>query len=415
MTPAREARDRSVLALSHPQFRLFWLTTLCASFAAQIMSVSVAWEIWYLTGNPIFLALVGLAQFLPALSLVLVTGYAADRFLRRRIIQVAMVVEIGCALSLLAFALSGYSEVWPIFAVLVLLGTARAFVGPAGASLAPNLVPPRALANAVSMNATAWQLAGIIGPMVAGLLLTISAPVAFSVAGVLALVAFTSISFIRSPPQHTPGQETSIQTLLAGFRYIWHEKVVLGAISLDLFAVLMGGAVALMPIFATDVLEAGPLGLGLLRAAPGVGAIAMALWLSRFPVRDHAGVILFFFVAAFGFFTLCFGLSTSLWLSIPLLALIGACDMVSVAIRETIMQLWTPDAVRGRVNAVNSVFIGASNELGEFRAGMMAAWIGAQAAVVFGGAATIAVAGIWSQAFPGLTRQRALDRKMVGG
>ena len=415
MTPPAETPDRSILAFSYPQFRFFWLTTLCASFAAQIMSVAVAWEIWYLTGNPVFLALVGLAQFLPALSLVLVTGLVADRFPRRRIIQVAMVVELGCAAGLLFFALSGYGDVWPIFAILVILGTARAFVGPAGASLAPNLVPAPALANAVSMNATAWQLAGIIGPMAAGLLLSISAPVAFSVAGLLALVAFVSISFIKSPPQHTQGQKTNLQTLLAGFKYIWHEKVVLGAISLDLFAVLMGGAVALMPIFATDVLEAGPLGLGLLRAAPGTGAIVMALWLSRFPVRSHAGFILFAFVAGFGFFTLCFGLSTSVWLSIPLLALLGACDMVSVSIRETIMQLWTPDAVRGRVNAVNSVFIGASNELGEFRAGLMAAWIGAQAAVVFGGAATMAVAAIWSQLFPGLRNQGSLDRKMVEG
>jgi MFS family permease len=415
MTSPAETPDRSILAFTYPQFRLFWLTTLCASFAAQIMSVAVAWEIWSLTGNPVFLALVGLAQFLPALSLVLVTGLAADRFPRRRIIQVAMVAELGCALALLGFALSGYGDVWPIFVILVILGTARAFVGPAGASLAPNLVPPQALANAVSMNATAWQLAGIIGPMVAGLLLSISAPVAFSAAGFLAIVALASISFIRSPPQHTQGQETNIQTLLAGFKYIWHEKVVLGAISLDLFAVLMGGAVALMPIFATDILEAGPLGLGLLRAAPGVGAIAMALWLSRFPVRNNAGIILFVFVAGFGFFTLCFGLSTSVWLSIPLLALLGACDMVSVSIRETIMQLWTPDSVRGRVNAVNSVFIGASNELGEFRAGLMAAWIGAQAAVVFGGAATMAVAAIWSQVFPGLRNQGSLDRKMVEG
>lgn len=415
MTSTPDTPDRPILAFSFPQFRLFWVTTLCASFAAQIMSVSVAWEIWYLTGNAVYLALVGLAQFMPALSLVLVTGLVADRFPRRRIIQVAMGVEACCAAALLIFALSGYGDVWPIFVVLVMLGTARAFVGPATASLAPNLVPPEALANAVSMNAMAWQLAGILGPVAAGLLLTISAPFAFSVAGILALVALASISFIKSPPQHTQGQETSIQTLLAGFKYIWREKVVLGAISLDLFAVLMGGAVALMPIFATDILHAGPWALGLLRAAPGIGAIAMALWLSRFPVRDHAGVILFAFVAGFGFFTLGFGLSTSIWLSVPLLVLIGACDMVSVSIRETIMQLWTPDEVRGRVNAVNSVFIGASNELGEFRAGMMAAWIGAQAAVVFGGAATVAVAGIWSQVFPGLRKQRAIDRKMVEG
>lgn len=415
MAPPDSAPDRSILAFSYPQFRYFWLTTLFASFAAQIMSVTVAWEIWALTGNAVFLALVGLAQFLPALSLVLVTGLAADRLPRRRIIQAAMLVEGLCAVGLLAFVLSGSHEVWPVFVLLVVLGTARAFIGPAGSSLAPNLVPPPALANAVSMNATAWQLAGVLGPFAAGLVLSISAQVAFTVAGLLALAALVSISMVKSPAQHTAGQEASVQTLLAGFRYIWHEKVVLGAISLDLFAVLLGGAVALMPIFATDILEAGPLGLGLLRSAPGIGAISMALWLARFPIRDNAGIILFIFVAGFGFFTLCFGLSTSIWLSVPLLALIGACDMVSVSIRETIMQLWTPDHVRGRVNAVNSVFIGASNELGEFRAGMMAAWIGAQAAVVLGGAATMAVAGIWSQIFPGIRNQRHLDRKMVEG
>lgn len=413
MTVPAPTTDASTLAFSYPQFRLFWTMTLCASFAAQIMSVSVAWEVWILTGEEIYLGLVGLAQFLPALSLVLVTGLAADRFPRRRIIQIAMVAELACALSLLLFTLFSGLQVWPVFFVLVALGTARAFVGPAGASLAPNLVPPPALANAVAMNATAWQLASILGPVAGGLLLTFSATVAFSVAGLLACLAFACVSLIKSPPQHSAGQETSMTTLLAGFHYIWGEKVVLGAISLDLFAVLMGGAVALMPIFATDILTVGPWGLGMLRAAPGVGAIIMALYLAKFPIRNHAGVILFIFVAAFGVFTLCFGLSTSVWLSVPLLALIGACDMVSVSIRETIMQLWTPDSVRGRVNAVNSVFIGASNELGEFRAGMMAALIGAQAAVALGGAATIAVAGIWSQVFPGIRRQNSLDRKMV--
>jgi MFS family permease len=413
-TPPPDA-DPSTLAFSYPNFRLFWLTTLAASFAGQIVSVSVAWEIWALTGEAVYLGLVGLAQFLPALSLVLVTGLAADRFPRRRIIQVAMVVELGCAASLVAFVVLQGHEIWPIFVVLVTLGTARAFVGPAGAALAPNLVPPVALANAVAMNATSWQLASILGPVAAGLLLTFSATVAFSAAGLLAIFAFCAITFIKSPPQVTSRQDSSVATLLAGFRYIWHEKVVLGAISLDLFAVLMGGAVALMPIFATDVLAVGPWGLGMLRAAPGIGAIATALVLARFPIRSNAGIILFIFVAGFGFFTLLFGLSVSVWLSVPLLVLIGACDMVSVSIRETIMQLWTPDAVRGRVSAVNSVFIGASNELGEFRAGMMAAVIGAQAAVAFGGAATMGVAALWAWMFPGIRSQNSLDRKMVEG
>jgi MFS family permease len=415
MTSPAPGAEPSTLAFSYPQFRLFWLTTLAASFAAQIMSVAVAWEIWAITGEAIYLGLVGLAQFLPALSLVLVTGLAADRFPRRRIIQVAMIFELLCAVGLVLFVVLQGKDVWPVFVVLVILGTARAFVGPAGSSLAPNLVPPNALANAVAMNATAWQLAGILGPVVAGLLLTFSATVAFCAAGLLAIFAFTAISFIRSPAQKTSQQDSSLATLLAGFRYIWHEKVVLGAISLDLFAVLLGGAVALMPIFATDILEVGPWGLGMLRAAPGVGAIVMALWLARFPIRSNAGIILFVFVAGFGFFTLLFGLSTSVWLSVPLLALIGACDMVSVSIRETIMQLWTPDHVRGRVNAVNSVFIGASNELGEFRAGIMAAFIGAQAAVAFGGAATMGVAALWAWMFPGIRKQDSLGRKMVEG
>lgn len=415
MTSASEAPEPSARAFSYPSFRFFWGTTLCGSFAAQIMSVSVGWQIYDVTGEAYLLGLVGLSLFMPALVLVLVTGMAADHFPRRRIIQIAFGVEVGCALALYTLAGAKAHEVWPIFVVLVVLGTARAFVQPSASSLAPNIVPPAALANAISMNVTAWQLATILGPVAGGLLYGLGAPVAFGTAAVLALLAVVSMGFVKAPAQKVSGEETSVETLLAGFRYIWHEKVVLGAISLDMFAVLMGGAVALMPIFAKDILDIGPTGLGLLRAAPGVGAIVMALWLARFPIRDNAGIVLFVFVAGFGFFTLCFGLSTSTWLSIPLLALIGACDMVSVSVRETIMQLWTPDSVRGRVNAVNSVFIGASNELGEFRAGMMAAVVGAQAAVVFGGAATMAVAVVWSRAFPGLRRQRGLDRAMVDG
>jgi len=227
------------------------------------------------------------------------------------------------------------------------------------------------------------------------------------------LVAAVSVTLIPKPAVRESHQATSVETLLAGFRYILKEKVVLGAISLDLFAVLLGGAVALLPVYAKDILHAGPSELGLLRAAPGVGGICTALILSRFPVRNHAGRILFCFVALFGLATSIFGLATSVWVAVPALALAGASDMVSVSIRETIMQLWTPDAVRGRVNAVNSVFIGASNELGEFRAGMVAAWLGAVVAVVAGGIGTIAIAGIWSQLFPGLRQQRSLARKMV--
>jgi MFS family permease len=413
MSSPADAPDPSRLAFTYPSYRYFWMTTLAASFAAQIISVSVGWQIYDITRNPLYLGLVGLAQFLPALLLVLVTGLAADKFPRRRILQICFAIEIVCAAVLLLIAISNSLAIWPIYVVLVAMGTSRAFIGPAGSSLAPNLVPAPALANAIAMNATAWQLASIIGPVAGGLLYGVSSWVAYSTAGALAALALISVSLIRQPAQKISDKKTSLETLLAGFRYILREKVVLGAISLDLFAVLMGGAVALMPVFARDILEVGPWGLGLLRAAPGIGAILTALWLARFPIRNHAGIVLFVFVAGFGFFTMLFGLSTSVWLSVPLLALIGACDMVSVSIRETIMQLWTPDEVRGRVNAVNSVFIGASNELGEFRAGMMGAWIGTQAAVAFGGAATTMVAVIWSQLFPGLRNQKSLDRKMV--
>jgi MFS family permease len=408
-TPAEP--DVSPLAFTYRNYRFFWLAISLTSFAAQIMAIAVALEVFLLTHNPLYLGLIGLSLFLPALLLVLVTGYVADRFKRRYILAIGGTTEAACAIALLFY--TGYNEsgVWPVFAILVVLGTARAFMGPAGSSLAPNLVPREALSSAISLNAAAWQLSNILGPVVGGVLAAISLQLAFGVAAAFSIGAVTSILMVAAPPQHTTGQATSLSTMLAGFRYIWQEKVVLGAISLDLFAVLMGGATALLPVFALDRLEIGSAGLGFLRAAGGLGAIPVALYLARFPVKDHAGRILFVFVALFGVFTAIFGLSTSIWLSFPMLMLMGACDMVSVSIRETILQLWTPDEVRGRVNAVNSVFIGASNELGEFRAGVMAAQIGAVAAVAIGGVATVGVSLIWSVVFPGLRMARSLSRK----
>jgi MFS family permease len=401
----------SPLAFTYRNYRFFWLAISLTSFAAQIMAIAVSLEVYLLTRNPFYLGLVGLALFLPALLLVLVTGLVADRFKRRHILAIGGAVEAACALALLLY--SGYDEggVWPVFVILVVLGTARAFMSPAGSSLAPNIVPREALSSAISLNAAAWQLANIVGPIIGGVLAAISLQLAFGVAAAFSGCAVLSILMVTAPPQHTTGQAASLDSMLAGFRYIWQQKVVLGAISLDLFAVLMGGATALLPVFALDVLHIGEAGLGFLRSATGLGAIPVALYLARFPVKDHAGRILFVFVALFGLFTTIFGLSTSIWLSFPMLMLMGACDMVSVSIRETIMQLWTPDDVRGRVNAVNSVFIGASNELGEFRAGTMAAWIGGIAAVALGGVATMGVSLIWSLAFPGLREARYLDRK----
>ncbi len=410
-TPA--AAELSRYAFHYLGFRFYWLTTLLVSFAVQIMSVSIAWQIYDVTGNTLLLGLVGLCLFLPSLLLILVTGLTADRFSRRGIMAVCLSIELLCALGFLVFVNAEAHEVWPIFLILVALGTARAFWGPAATSLAPNLVPPEALANAITTNASAWQFASIAGPAAGGLLYGIAPVVPFVTGAVLLGMAVISVLLIPKPTQSRSKQTRSLETVLAGFRYIFSNKVVLGAISLDMFAVLMGGAVALLPVYAKDILHAGPQELGLLRAAPGVGAIVMALILMRFPVRDHAGKLLFLFVALFGAFTVLFGFSTTAWLSIIALALVGASDMVSVTIRETIMQLWTPEEVRGRVNAVNSVFIGASNELGEFRAGTVAHFIGPVAAVVIGGFGAIAVAGIWATIFPGLREQRRLDKREV--
>jgi len=420
MTSTSSAGGPSARAFSYRDYRFFWVATALASFAAQIMAIALGLDVYLLTHDAFYLGLIGLSLFSPALLLVLVTGLVVDRFNRRVIMMICGGVELICALVLLAFNVSGLTNVVPVFVLLICLGTSRAFLSPATSSLAPNLVPRQALASAISLNASAWQTANILGPVVGGVLASISLQLAFATAALFSALAVGSVFFIHAPAQRVSSQATSVATLLAGVRYIWHEKVVLGAISLDLFAVLLGGATALMPVFALDVLHVGATGLGFMRAAPGIGAIPTALYLARSPIKDRAGHILFVFVALFGLFTLVFGLSQWIWLSIPMLMLMGACDMVSVSIRETLMQLWTPDEVRGRVNAVNSVFIGASNELGEFRAGTMARIIGglvgsspygAVIAVAAGGAATMVVSGVWSLMFPKLRQARRLDRR----
>jgi MFS family permease len=410
MTPdAATTPDRRYAAFRHSASLRFWTARFLATFATQIVSVAVGWQVYDLTRDPFDLGLVGIVQFLPSLLLVLVTGAASDRFGRRLIMGLSTGVEALCAVALLLFSVHGPTGVGPIFAVLAVFGVARAFLGPAAASLVANLVPKEDFANAVAWNSSAWQTATIVGPVAGGLLYGLSAEVAYGIAAML-MAAATFLAFsIPKPAQHTTGEKPSMETLFAGFRYIWSEKVVLGAISLDLFAVLLSGAVALLPVYARDILELGPWGLGLLRAAPGIGALAVAVWLTGHPIRNHAGIIMFAFVALFGVFTVVFGVSTVPWLSIFALAMLGATDMVSVYVRETLIQLWTPDEVRGRVNAVNMVFVGASNELGEFRAGTMAALIGTVPAVVFGGAGAVAVAGLWAVLFPELRRIRHLQ------
>lgn len=399
-------------AFSHIGFRFYWLSRLTATLAVQVLSVAVGWQIYALTRDPFDLGLIGLAQFLPSLLLVLVTGAVADKFNRRSIMILCLAAEAACSAALIWLTLDGLSVVWPVFVVLVALGIARAFYGPASAAILPHLVPTEDLSSAIALSTSAWQAATIIGPVAGGLLYGIDALAAYGTGLGLLMLASSFAFFMPRPHQIVSHQASSLAELLAGFRYVWNEKVVLGAISLDLFAVLLGGATALLPVYAHDILHAGPEELGLLRAGPGIGAIAMALWLARFPVRDHAGILMFVCVAFFGLFTVVFGLSTLVWLSVIALILMGAFDMVSVYVRETLLQLWTPDALRGRVNAVNNVFVGASNELGEFRAGTVAAFIGAKAAVVMGGAGTMLVAGLWSHMFPKLLRARHLSGRV---
>jgi MFS family permease len=321
----------------------------------------------------------------------------------------AALLEAACAGALLLLTWSGAVSAPMIFAVLAVFGIARAFFSPASASLVANLVPERDFANAVAWNSSAWQVATIAGPTAGGLLYGVSPAVAFATAAIMMAAGGLLAISIPKPAQQSQAEKPSLDMLFAGFRYIKAEKVVLGAISLDLFAVLLGGAVALLPVYARDILDLGPWGLGLLRSAPGVGSLAVAVWLAGHPVRDRAGIIMFVCVGLFGLFTTLFGVSTITWLSVAALALAGAADMVSVYVRETLIQLWTPDHLRGRVNAVNMVFIGASNEVGEFRAGTMAALIGTVPAVVVGGIGAVAVAGLWAHLFPALREVRHLD------
>lgn len=396
-------------AFRHKRFRLYWVSRFCNAFAAQIAAVAVAWQIYDIGRDPFHLGLVGLSQFLPALLLVLVTGSVADRVGRRLIMSLTDFVEAGCVLAILYLTVSGVETVWPFFPILVVFGIARAFNGPATSALIANTVPMEDFPNAVAWNSSTWQSATIVGPVAGGLLYGISPVVAYSIAAILLVLAAITALLIPRPDNRRKREALNFESILAGFKYIYREKVVFGAISLDLFAVLLGGAVALLPVYARDILELGPWGLGLLRAAPGIGAVTIALWLTGKPVRDHAGTIMLVCVAAFGLFTVVFGLSTIVWLSILALALLGAADMVSVYIRETLIQLWTPDELRGRVNAVNMVFIGASNELGEFRAGTMAAFTGAVPAVVLGGIGAIGIAALWRVLFPELARTRHLQ------
>lgn len=397
-------------AFSHSSFVRYFSARFISACAIQILATVVAFEIWEITKSAALLGMIGLVQFLPALLLVMVTGLTADKIGRRFVMGSAIVMEMLCVLAILALALTGNFRAFPVLAILTVFGVARAFYAPASSSLVVNLVPKKDFANAVGWVTLTWQLASILGPAIGGVLHIFSAKLAFGISGAMLAISAILIFSIPKPAQAYESKATSWTTLTEGFRYIWKTKIVLGAISLDLFAVLLGGAVALMPIYADQVLNIGKLGNGLLRAAPGVGAVTMIGLLLIFPIKDHAGKILFVTVALFGVATAIFGVSSLPALSIAALIFVGAFDMISVYIREILLQLWTPDHVRGRVNAVNSIFLGASNELGEARAGFMAAKLGAILTVAGGGVAAVGIAGVWAYLFPELRKARKLEK-----
>ena len=389
-------------------FMQLWWARLAGVSAGQMLMVAVGWQVYDLTGSAWDLGLVGLLQFVPALVLALPAGQLVDRWHRGRILAACMAVLAATAVLLATASLGGWVTRELLLGVSVLLGAVRAFQMPATQALTPLLVPPALLARALAFSSGGLQAAVIAGPAMGGFAYAAGGGAVyglcaalFALAGALTL----RIRYEHAPPPHEP---TTWRTVLAGVHFVWGHKVVLGAVSLDLFAVLLGGATALLPMFAKDVLHVGPWGLGLLRAAPAAGALAMSVLLAHRPIERRAGHKLLGAVAVFGAAQLVFGLSTVFWLSMAALAVSGAADMVSVVVRQTLVQLETPDAMRGRVSAVNGLFIGASNQLGEFESGATAALMGAVGSVVLGGVGTLAVAALWWRLFPGLAARDAL-------
>ncbi len=402
-------------ALGLRDFRRYAIARFLATVAWQMLGVAVGWQVYAITRDPLDLGLVGLAQFLPFLTLVLPGGQVADRSDRRLILMCAYAAEAIGALLLIAFTLAKLDVVWPVFAAMALLGAARAFWMPTGQAMTINLVPAEVFPTAVGLNSTLFQSAVIVGPAIGGLLYAFGetafavpgALLVYSIAAALLAVVVLMLAGIRPVRAPATTEPPTLQAMLEGLRFVWKRKPVLGAISLDLFAVLFGGATALLPIFAADILHVGPAGLGALRAAPGVGAVLAAAYLASRPIERHGGLWMFGGVALFGVATIVFGASTSFWLSMVALFAMGVGDMFSVFVRHLLVQLETPDAVRGRVSAVSAMFIGASNELGEFESGVTAKWWGASTAAVVGGAACIVVVLMYLRLFPEL---RTLDR-----
>jgi MFS family permease len=414
-------------AFKSRDFRLYQAARLMVILGAEAQSVAVAWQVYALTHSALDLGYTGLALFLPGIFVVLAAGHAADRYDRRKIILLCYTLQAVCTATLLWLSMSTTAlqggRIWPIYAVLVGIGLGRAFSGPAASAMLPSLVPKEHFVNAVTWGATVYQIANMSGPAVGGILFTLplavvaakwnGAPVVYGFTLVMLLGFIVLVSMIRAKMVKTDKKAFSMKTMLAGLEYVWRAKLLLGSISLDLFAVLLGGATALLPIFATDILHAGPRGLGLLRAMPSVGALVVSLTMVVKPIKRKAGATMLICVGIFGAATVVFGLSKSIWLSAAALVVVGASDMVSVVVRSSLLQLATPPEMRGRVSAVNWLFIGASNEFGEFESGVTAQWWGAVKAVVIGGIASMVVTTAAAGLFPQLRRADALTAESL--
>jgi len=382
---------------------------VATGLAVEMSFVAIGWQVYAVRSNPLDLGLVGLAMFIPLPLLALPAGHVADRFPRRTILAIATTVDTAVMLGLLVVTRHGASQTWPFFVLAFGTGVASALGAPASRAMTPSLVPRSILVRALAFRSVVLQASVIVGPAIGGLLFAIHHELVYAVAATLSFVALAGVLLLHSGKEPAGDSSPDLASVLGGVRLVRTTPVLLGAISLDLFAVLFGGAVALLPVFAKDVLHVGPAGLGVLRAAPAVGALCSAVILTRRPVRRHAGRTLLTVVALYGASIVVFGLSRMMWLSLIALAVGGGLDMVSVVLRQTILPLVTPDELRGRVNAVEMVFISASNELGAFESGVAAALVGAVPAVVIGGAITIAIAVSWTRFFPALASVDKLD------
>jgi MFS family permease len=400
MWSASPLSDPGPSLFRHRPFALFWFARGCASIAFQVQGVAVGWQIYSLTGSPFYLGLVGLAQFLPMFLLTLAVGHVADRYDRRIVVRVCQIVEGVATGALASGGILGWQSKEAILATVFVIGAARAFEGPTMHALVPGLVPGPLIPRAVALSSSANQTATILGPALGGLLYAAGPTAAYGMASVLFFCASALIALIRIERPSSGREPVSLRSLFAGISFIRRHRVILGAISLDLFAVLLGGATALLPVYARDILVTGPWGLGLLRSAPAAGALAMSVFLARYPLRRRIGRIMFGSVLVFGLATIVFGISTSFVLSLGALVVLGAADVISVVIRTSLVQMGTPDEMRGRVSAVNAMFVGTSNQLGEFESGLTAALFGVVPAVLIGGAGTVAVVFVWMRLFP---------------